>query len=503
MSTRDWANFAIGAGTGYLGAETNRRERKRQDTRDEQDKQLFDARLRNENARFDDAELERRDRNTLRTAARPIVPEEDGAGGMVRPAEMDNRDVGLPENQSQPNQGLASARYKVAGKEYGSRSEADAAAAPLNTPEAAVKRYTAAQTSLGDFRGASQTRSDFEKTKREQRSLAADEMMRDISGGLVKGWGEFTDVLSKSSGDGNDYRQETDPKTGKINLLQVNRQTGAGRVIGSYDDNDAGKLEAYKMVGSVIAGKPEIAMQHIADKRKMAREDANSAREERKVGALEKRADAAETVALRGGRGGDGTSKEERLRYTNLFNEAGRRIGETQKAIGTLQRDPVFMVNARKPDSPEAQQLAELKGNLKQHNDERSLYQGLLAGSQSAPGPANPTGPASAGEAGMKDSVSGDMGADPVAIQREIAATQQSLANVKDAGSRQQLTAYVADLQGQLSRAAPGLADAQRPATASATPVAAIKKISSAAERDALPKGTKYVAPNGQTYVKQ
>lgn len=168
-------------------------------------------------------------------------------------------------------------------------------------------------------------------------------------------------------------------------------------------------------------------------------------------------------------------TREERLRYTSLFSEAGRRIGEAQKALMTLQRDPLFMMNAKKPGSEESKQLQDMREAIKSHTEERTLYQGLLAGSQAAPSGLGSVTPAPSGaapgyqnEAAMKSTVAGDMGADPQAIAREIKATTQSLTTTMDPSSRAQLQTHLADLirQGKsigLAGADPKPAPGNRP----------------------------------------
>jgi hypothetical protein len=79
--------------------------------------------------------------------------------------------------------------------------------------------------------------------------------------------------------------------------------------------------------------------------------------------------------------------REERMRFTTLFTDAGRRMQDVSKAINTLQGDRQFMRNANKEGTPEAQQLAQLRAEKKQHEDERTLYQGLLAGDKGAKQP--------------------------------------------------------------------------------------------------------------------
>jgi len=56
------------------------------------------------------------------------------------------------------------------------------------------------------------------------------------------------------------------------------------------------------------------------------------------------------------------------------------------------------------------------------------------------------------GEAGMRTAVQGGMGADPMAIQREIKATQNDLMKPLDATSRAALQSHLADLQAQAQR---------------------------------------------------
>jgi hypothetical protein len=118
--------------------------------------------------------------------------------------------------------------------------------------------------------------------------------------------------------------------------------------------------------------------------------------------------------------------REERLRYTTLFQDAGRRMAEAQKALSTLQKNPVYSI--AKPGSAQHTELQGLRDTIRQYGDERSMYQSLLAESQTAP----------AGRGGSGAQKDG------------------------------------------------------KP-----------KAVSSKAERDALPKGARYIGPDGQTYIKQ
>lgn len=210
--------------------------------------------------------------------------------------------------------------------------------------------------------------------------------------------------------------------------------------------------------------------------------------------------------AIPGGPGDkrDGTSaisREERLRYTSLFSDAGRRQSEAQKAYNTLLNSGSRYANA-KPGSPQAQELESLRESIKQYGQERATYQSLLAEGARAKGPGLSSAKApSASERDMAKQVQGDMGADPAAIRREIAAATADIAKVPDAASKQMLADHVANMQRQLANIegqGAGLSSAQQPAR-QAGPV----KVATKAERDALPAGTQYIDPNGQIFMKK
>lgn len=86
-------------------------------------------------------------------------------------------------------------------------------------------------------------------------------------------------------------------------------------------------------------------------------------------------------------RAGAGTTREERLRYTTLYTDAGRNLRGAQDQLSRFQRDPIIQSKVRSdPNGPEAQQIKNLQDSVKSYSDERSMWQGLLAGSQTAPG---------------------------------------------------------------------------------------------------------------------
>lgn len=135
--------------------------------------------------------------------------------------------------------------------------------------------------------------------------------------------------------------------------------------------------------GSANKDQSENAREDRRDARESAKEDARDARQQRYLDARERMAE------LQKGRG-DNVSREERLRYTSLFNETGRRMSDIQKTINTLRANPMYAM--AKDGSPQARELEGLQAELKTYQEERSTYGRLLSGSQAD----QPTGQAAA-----------------------------------------------------------------------------------------------------------
>lgn len=129
------------------------------------------------------------------------------------------------------------------------------------------------------------------------------------------------------------------------------------------------------------------------DARAAASEDARDARQEKALAARERLAE------IRGGNSDSKISKEERLRYTSLFNDAGRQMRNVQESIARLRRDPLYSM--AKPGSPQRQELDDLRNTMGEYEKERKLYGSLLANGavlpadDSSPSPATSVAPAS------------------------------------------------------------------------------------------------------------
>lgn len=196
------------------------------------------------------------------------------------------------------------------------------------------------------------------------------------------------------------------------------------------------------------------------------------------------------------GDGKESVGREERLRYTSLFQDAGRRQAEAQKTLSTLMKERSY-ANA-KPGSPQAEELASVREAIKQYGDERKTYQSLLADGASK-GTEKP--PASAGLSDVRAPSVNRSLASTDAEKDRYAILQRELESATAEGRKQDVIA----LQNEISRlpkstAAVGLSAMRQPARqAAGQPV----KVTTKAERDALPAGTQYIDPNGQVFVKK
>jgi hypothetical protein len=153
--------------------------------------------------------------------------------------------------------------------------------------------------------------------------------------------------------------------------------------------NDVGAYATYEEK----IGKPKREERKIDNAEKKAeagakaaidREEARTARtlemEDRKDARQEARLQAAADAAERRSANGGVVSREERIRYTSLFSDAGRRLGEAQKALNALRKDPMYKIAEK--GSPQFQEIEDLRANIKGYEEERRLYQSMLAGSQ-------------------------------------------------------------------------------------------------------------------------
>lgn len=132
--------FIGGLGQGVISGLKDQDERERRDKADQRAQESHDAQM----SEFRRGESDRR---TIAGAAADVGVEE-GSGGALKPDTADNRDVGMPGEPGAATGGLG-AGFRVAGKGFGDRASADAAAATANAPEARDARISQAYRSIG------------------------------------------------------------------------------------------------------------------------------------------------------------------------------------------------------------------------------------------------------------------------------------------------------------------------------------------------------------------
>lgn len=167
------------------------------------------------------------------------------------------------------------------------------------------------------------------------------------------------------------------PESGMVALeLQAAREQGAPASVRKELD---GTLKATRAAEAT-------AKKAALDERKQdAKDKADAARAEndsRRADAAQRSADAAMVRAERAGSGGSGNSKsgdnltrEERLRYTSLLNETGKRISETERALQKINST----TRRIRPGSTEDQEKQMLISSLQDLKEERKTYQSMLA----------------------------------------------------------------------------------------------------------------------------
>ena len=344
--------LAAGLASGYLLAKDKERAEGRQDRADAQQKELHDARM---------ADIRREE--TLRTAL-------EDAGKPVTVGATPGTDV--PDGEMGPSQTPPTlASYQVGGQSFLDRGQADAAAAQQNTPEAIAGRQATAYRAGGMPEKAltlenamtAKKRSDEQYTQ-EQRDRAAKLQQEGVFNALRAFRAGDASGLAKAFNMDGEHKLDGEPV-----LTKVERDVPGVGKIATYD----AKVRIKGPDGQVqekTYNSHDLSMQMMPYEKalELMRKGSDSDNKasyqqsmlETKIKQLELAGQVAEARALKAAANGGTVGREERLRYTSLFSEAGRRMGEAQRTLGTLQKDPVFMLNARKPGSAEAAQLGDL-----------------------------------------------------------------------------------------------------------------------------------------------
>lgn len=268
------ASFLAGFGGGYLKADRQTKEDERQ--------AAIDARAEKEFSRKE-AEWKADDdlKKALKDAAAPVTMEQ-GAGGMVKPDTMDNRDVGLAENASQPNNGLMQGMFKVGGQSFADKAQADKAVAEQNSGDAVAQRMVQAYRNNGQAEKALQMENTLMDSKLKKLGLSAAEAKFADD--------EFNRKLTKDIDAHPDWtvgasKILTDTQVGGLNGLTVNARPskdgktvdffgvdkdGAEKLLKSFKSGPEGKAEFLQTAGRVSF---DAKLGYVVEKAKSDKED--------------------------------------------------------------------------------------------------------------------------------------------------------------------------------------------------------------------------------------
>lgn len=457
------------------------------------------------------------ERQALKDAGRPVALVE-GAGGAIKPPEMDNRDVGLAENAALPNQGLQQGGFQVAGKTFGDRAAADAEVTRQNSSEAVNQRVVQAYRGLGQFEKAMTVEQGARSAELQNMQLAEQRWKRDLGKAMIGGHAGLAAFAASS---------EAGPLAGMKPEAQVSAD---GKTV-QYGVRDAGG--AFKPLpdlqfsndrnGVTLAGwalnqfiPSEARMAHyLAEKnREEDRGDKKETRDETKRHNMAMEGIAGRKVDLRGAKA-PGTDGAEPFNPLNNFDMKKARAVAMEQASKAAENAAM----SGKPMSPKEQAriaqevYQQMEDAASRENSNRHIQQ-TVSRELRATG-ANPAQyaatydkvqqlgltPEALGAWGFKPpgAASGAKPSGPMsAAGRPVAAVAQEPARqvvpgpqspVEDAGSR--VDAARANLAALRSRPAPGLAAGEQARTAYAAQLDQARAAVAQAESDyqsALPR---------------
>lgn len=218
--------FLTGLGTGYITS----KDKEAKQAREDEDRAM---RKDEHTARMDVLKRDEANRQALMDAGAPIAMTQ-GAGGMLKPETMDNRDVGLPENAALPNEGLRQGSYSVAGKSFADAASAQTELASQNTPDAVNTRILAAQRRIDPSKaiameqGIAQSKLSAVQLKAAELTQKHDAAFREVTESFTKGGWSSIPKIYESYNDGNSATVTEDGKGGAI----VNVLNKDGKQIG-------------------------------------------------------------------------------------------------------------------------------------------------------------------------------------------------------------------------------------------------------------------------------
>ncbi|MGE4243995.1 hypothetical protein [Ramlibacter sp.] len=390
--------LAVGIGGGYLDAQERDRKIKLEDEDRQMRRESHDITIADSQARRRIAERAEADQVALRAAAQPA--EVSLAGPLPEGLQYGSNEDAEAGTSMPPTPA-----YRVASgtgaERFDTLEAADAAAAKHNDPIALSQRITGALNAQGKPVEAMQYQSQVEK-------FASERWNKKLREAIGQGHAGLAQLVSESeAGPFKGKRLQpvpsADGKSVTYSLVGEDGTTTPTRFTFPNDQN--GVIQAGYMLDQTVT--PETRYKYMVEEDKRRSDNAFKERDlalktdiynnitlpatEAKIAlansqatAAETRANAAAARAAGGGGGSDKVSREERLRWTSLHGEAGRRLSEAQKALTKLQTDSAFMRKASTPGTAQAGELEQLKSEIEAHKGDREMYGSLLAGSQGA-----------------------------------------------------------------------------------------------------------------------
>ncbi|QNK66098.1 hypothetical protein [Variovorax sp. PAMC26660] len=298
------------------------------------------------------------ERTALKDAGRPIALVE-GAGGAVKPPEMDNRDVGLPENAALPNQGLQQGGFIVAGKSFGDRGSAEAEVTRQNSPEAVNQRAVQAYRGLGQHDKAMALEQSTRAAELQNMQLADQRWKRDLGKAMRGGHAGLAQLATGSeagamAGMKVSVVPSADGKTVTYAALDKDGKASPIPGLPAFSNDQNGLVQAAWMLDQTIT--PEARMAHYTTEknREEDRGDKKENRDETKRHNMAMEGLAGRKIDMRGAGGG---GKAAGADGAEPFNPLGNFDVKKARAVAMEQASKAAENSAvsGKPMSPKEQ----------------------------------------------------------------------------------------------------------------------------------------------------
>jgi len=216
----------------------------------------------------------------LKNAARQADVQQ-GAGGMVKPATMDNRDVGLPENADLPNGGLMQGGYSVAGKAYDTQQAAQSAADAYNGADAQASRAAKVYAQHGKIDKSMALEASRRSAEAADMQLADARWKRDLGAAMRGGHGGLAKFATGSeigpmAGLNVQAVPSADGKTVTYSTVAKDGTATAIPGLPAFSNDENGMVQAAWMLDRTIT--PQQRMEHFTQAQERERQQKNTDR---------------------------------------------------------------------------------------------------------------------------------------------------------------------------------------------------------------------------------